>query len=388
MNFLLTIFFLLLIISVLVFVHELGHFLAAKLIKVPVDEFAIGFGPKIFSKKYKGTNYAVNLLPIGGYVQLEGESSDISPDSFRNKRFIYKAFVLLAGVIMNLLLAIILLAFFLNANGYKFALPKLANYTFSNTDLQGTYFPITIISVDPQGPSNGKLFINDIIVGIDGHYFNSYPEFQNLLKERQNTNVEVDYLDRDTYTVSSKRLDVSKADDKGAILRVTLDYDRQNNKPAYFIKYKSTLFSGVSMTYDVFVYEIKALGSLLRNSFQTGNYEEVSKNVGSLPAIANQVDQAVQLKAYDFLIPLTAVFSINLALVNVLPFPGLDGGQLFIAFIEKVRKKKIPDETLAKINSWGIAILMGFGLIIIIKDVIQFKWIDGLLGIVKGVLGK
>src|SRR5438105_4150320 len=122
MNFFLTVFFLLLNISILVFVHELGHFLAAKISGIPVQEFAIGFGPKIVSKTMGGTIYSLNLLPIGGFVQLEGETEDLGPNSFRNKKFRYKAFVLLAGVTMNILLAIVLLAFFLNLNGYKFAL--------------------------------------------------------------------------------------------------------------------------------------------------------------------------------------------------------------------------------------------------------------------------
>src|SRR5260221_13647235 len=133
MNFFLTVFFLILIVGVLVFVHELGHFLAAKLSGVTVNEFAIGFGPKLFSKTLKGTKYAINLLPLGGYVQLEGENEDIGPNSFKNKRFRVKAFVLLAGVFMNLLLAVILLGFYLNSNGYRFAVPKLVEFTFSGT---------------------------------------------------------------------------------------------------------------------------------------------------------------------------------------------------------------------------------------------------------------
>ena len=102
------------LISLLVFVHELGHFLAAKFFKVYVREFAIGFGKTVWSKQWRGTKYAVRLVPLGGFVELEGEvSTTDNPNAFRNKRAYQKIIILMAGVFMNIAFASILFAIFL-----------------------------------------------------------------------------------------------------------------------------------------------------------------------------------------------------------------------------------------------------------------------------------
>jgi len=388
MNFFLTIFFLLLIISVVVSIHEFGHFFAAKLSGIPVQEFAIGFGPKLVGVKISGTNYVINLLPFGGYVQLEGENDDTLPNSFRNKKFRYKALVLLAGVFMNMVLAVVLLTIFLSSNGYTFALPKFTNFSFTNTESQNTYFPLTVTYIDPAGPSVGQFNLEDIVVGVNNVYFQSYLEFKEILKKDQNQTVSFEFLDRNTFNITSKSIRIGMADSKGSILKTGFFYDTQNNRSDFYIKYKSNVFSGVAMTYDLFFYQLKAIGSIVASSIKTGNYTEVSNNVGSIPQVANQINLVVQAKAYDFLIPLTAIFSINLAMINILPFPALDGGQLLVSFIEKVRRKKFSDSLLNKINTSAFIFLTGLGVLLILKDFIQLNWFADIVTFLKQVLGK
>lgn len=119
------------IIGLVVFIHELGHFVSAKLVGITVEEFAFGFGKAVLKKNFKGTLYRINFLPIGGYVKLLGEEEDIDePGSFRNKSLIARAFVICAGVIMNLILAIIVFYGILIIKDYEIYLPVASDFSF------------------------------------------------------------------------------------------------------------------------------------------------------------------------------------------------------------------------------------------------------------------
>jgi len=389
MTLILTILIFSLIITVLVSIHEFGHFAAAKLSGVAVHEFAIGFGPTIFSKHYKGTLYKINILPFGGYVQLEGETDESTPNAFRNKKLRVKAFVLMAGIFMNLVLAVILLGIYLNNNGYRFAIPKIVEYEFNNTSFQEEYFPLIVTFIDPEGPSVGKFEENETIVAANGANFGSMAEFLQILKDNQNKEIELQFFDFKTFDLSKRNITLGTADSDGSILKVGLSpYDTQSGKKTFFLKYNEGPTAGLSMTYDAFIYQFKALGGLVSNAVNTGDYKEVSNSVGGLPAIGNQVGQLVEFQAYDVLIPLTALFSINLAMFNILPFPALDGGQLLFATIERIRRKKFSDKFLNKINFGGFVILVSFGLLVSLKDIIQLNWLGSIIEGVKGIFGR
>lgn len=389
MTFILTILIFALIITILVSIHEFGHFAAAKLSGVAVQEFAIGFGPTIFKKHFRGTDYKFNIFPLGGYVQLEGETDASNPNAFRNTRLRVKAFVLMAGIVMNLILAIFLLQIYLGNNGYRFAIPKLVDYQFTNTQFQQSFYPLIVSFVDPEGPSVGKFEENEAIIAANGIEFGSMNEFLQILKDNQNKEIEFQFIDFQSFEISKRNVTLGSADENGSILKVGLvPYDSQSGKKTYFLKYNEGLGAGSSMTYDAFIYQFKALGGIFSNAFSTGNYQEVSNSVGGLPAIGNQVGQLVEFQAYDVLIPLTALFSVNLAMFNILPFPALDGGQLLFAIIEKLRRKKFSDQFLNRVNFAGFVLLMSLGLLVTLKDIIQLNWIGNIVEGVKNILGR
>lgn len=389
MTFILTILIFALIITILVSIHEFGHFAAAKLSGVAVQEFAIGFGPTIFKKHFRGTDYKFNIFPLGGYVQLEGETDASNPNAFRNTRLRVKAFVLMAGIVMNLILAIFLLQIYLSNNGYRFAIPKLVDYQFTNTQFQQSFYPLIVSFVDPEGPSVGKFEENEAIIAANGIEFGSMNEFLQILKDNQNKEIEFQFIDFQSFEISKRNVMLGSADENGSILKVGLvPYDSQSGKKTYFLKYNEGLGAGSSMTYDAFIYQFKALGGIFSNAFSTGNYQEVSNSVGGLPAIGNQVGQLVEFQAYDVLIPLTALFSVNLAMFNILPFPALDGGQLLFAIIEKLRRKKFSDQFLNRVNFAGFVLLMSLGLLVTLKDIIQLNWIGNIVEGVKNILGR
>jgi regulator of sigma E protease len=172
MNLLLTIFAFLLIISFLVFIHELGHFMAARLVGVGVKEFALGFGPALFKREYKGTVYKLNLIPLGGYVQLEGEHDVNTKNGFRSKSFPAKFLILIGGVFMNSIAAIILLGIYLYSNNNVFVFQNLAQYEFTNTDQQFSFWPVLISDADEK--YGWDKFQNEelnILVGINDNFF-------------------------------------------------------------------------------------------------------------------------------------------------------------------------------------------------------------------------
>lgn len=387
------------IISLLVFVHELGHFLTAKFFGVYVREFAIGFGKTVWSKQWRGTKYALRLIPLGGFVELEGEVSttkgenafrnkSFSKREFRNKRAYQKVLVLAAGVIMNILFAIVLFAIFLPGNGYKFSLPAITEYNFNNVEESVKAFPITVVSVNPDGPSAGQLSQGDVIIGIDGKRVNSYPNFQEILKENQEETVKFEFLDFETFKTTSRDIKISKANDKGAILDVGLNFDKTLPYPVYLLRLNNNVSSAATLTFDTSFYLLKSLGSLLGNAFQSGNYTEVAQSVGGLPSLANNVNQVVEVKEFTFLLALGALISISLAIFNILPFPALDGGQIAVVLIESITRKKVPDEILGRINTFGFLFLIGIAILVNFKDIVQLGWLNNVGNFFKSILGR
>lgn len=385
MNLILTIIFFVVIISVVVSIHELGHFLTAKYFRMTVNEFAIGFGKILFSKTYKGTRYSIRAIPFGGFVELEGEDSSKDLNNFRNRPFYQKVLVLVAGVVMNLLLAVVLLTFHLSTNNYTFLSPNLVDYSFNNVESQNSYIPIRVSEVKEGGRSEGVLEPGDTIVEVNGEAFKTYDEFSTILKENQGEDITLTFLNSDTFDTATKTYKLGVQNEEGAILDAVLS---PSNTPLYLVKYNNNITSGVSMTYDVFVYQVKAIGSLIQKGTQTGDYSDLSNSVGGLPRITDEINTAVEFNAIGYLIPLTGFISISLAFFNILPFPALDGGQIVIAFIEKLRRKKISDELLNKINLGGFIFLIGLGILINLKDIITLGWVNQLFESIRTVLGR
>ncbi len=363
-----TIIITLLILTFIVAIHEFGHFAAAKIFKMDVKEFSIGFGKIIFQKFYRGTNYSIRLIPLGGFVELEGEHSSENPNSFRNHPYHEKLVVMVAGVFMNLVLAVVLLSGYLAATGYKFPITKLTNYDFSSVDSQAVYSPITIVDVAEASPVKGLLSAGDIIVKANGIAFAKYEEFFSILENNQGKSIPITLVNIDTFETQEIRVEVPFKAENGSILQVSLN---SSDQPAYFLKYKPTVISGFAMTYDIFVYQIKALGGIFRNAFSSGNYNEVAKSVGGIVQVAGTVNSIVNISDYSFLVALTAFISISLAFFNILPIPALDGGQVLIITIEKFIKRKLSDKTVGIITTIGFSLLILLAVIVTFKDVIQ-----------------
>lgn len=320
--------------SLLIIVHELGHFIMAKANGIKVEEFSIGMGPEVFSKKGKETQYSLRLFPIGGYVKMLGEEEEVKDErSFSSKSPLRRISVILAGAIMNIIFALVIFSTIISSRGYTEAtVSKLVENSPAMTsglevgdkilkiDGSRVYTP-TDVSMGIQ-LSKGKEI--DLIVERDGAKKNI-----KVTPEAVNNNGSVGYY----YTIIENPTVI------------------QSIKQSF----KETL-SLVSQTYKSLVMMVTG-----KVNFKT--------DVGG-PVTIIKMSTEVAKTGITSLAYFLAFISINLAVFNLLPFPALDGGWTVILLIELITRRKVPDKIVGAANYIGFMILMGFMILVTLKDII------------------
>jgi regulator of sigma E protease len=379
MSFLVTILLLILVLGILIFIHELGHFLAAKSIGAAVSEFALGMGPRIFSKEYKGTLYSIRVLPIGGFVKILGESDldeeekkrlgDIGPeDNLKNKSKIAQIFVMLAGIIMNILLAILCYFLVLGFNDWKVAL----SYDFEDFKPVGAKIvrqkegnvPYKVL----EGEFADKSDMPDegYIKEIEGQEVDYVDDVSNLIEG--NTFVNITACDNedacDIYTV--------QVDENGKIgISIGINY-------YVYIDYSdSKILAGASHMVNNVRLIGRVFGQLFRQAKETGDYSSLSQSVSGPVGIFFLVDYFKELGWIPF-ISLIADLSLSLAIMNILPIPALDGGRVLIVAIEGVLRKDLDPRVETIIINVSFAILMVFVVLVMIKDIVNIDELKSL----------
>lgn len=385
----LTILIFLLILSILVFVHEAGHFFVAKWSGIKVEEFGFGLPPRAWGKKVGETIYSINWLPFGGFVKLFGEddagsgkvttkqaTQDTTPTdpsrAFTAKPLKNRVAVVVAGVFMNLILAITLFYIVLVAQGFKaqVLLPFDITHNFVGAN-QTNQVAFLIDSVDPNSPAQtaglGQL---DRIIATDGQVFPKIDDFRSYIDQMQGEKVTLTVLnmnDQAREVTIVPRVNIPPNQGRlgirfGAVLHTAV------------LEYKSPAqktFSGVLQTYNVGIYSGKVFGKVIAKSFKEKNIEKVREGVAGPIGIGRIVGGILDIggsKALIGLLEFTALLSLNLAVVNILPFPALDGGRLLFLVIEGVTRRKVKPELERIVNTVGMAILLGLILLITFND--------------------
>ncbi len=343
----------LIVLSVLVFVHELGHFLAAKFFKIRVDEFAIGFPPKIFSFKKGETTYALNALPLGGYVKIHGENPEDALDptdrrNFQNVSWWKQVTVLAMGVIFNVLFAWILLSLSLMIGTSKASVDGIDPAYVSGPQ------KVLIQEVAKGSPAEmSKLMPGDVIVSIDGQAVSQTSVVQDLVKNAKES--------------------------------VLVEIDRKNATSAHEIVFAGEHMMGVSLA-EVAIIKMPVFTALGHGAVGVWNltaelahgvmgffgklfvgdasWDEVSGPVG----IAKHVGDAGR-EGFTSLIFISVLISISLAIMNILPFPALDGGRIVIAVIEGIIRKRLNPKFVNVINTAGFMLLLLLMLVVTVKDI-------------------
>ncbi len=330
----------LLVFGVLILAHEAGHFFVAKACKVKVNEFSIGMGPAIFKKQGKETLYSVRVLPIGGYVQMDGEDGDGTDENSFNKKPYWKRFlILVTGALMNILLGFILICII---------------------NSQRALLPTTVVAqFDDNAVSNaGGLKENDEIVDINGYGVNSYLDMTYALATAGTDPVSVTVL-RDGGKVTLDKVSFPVVEDEQLGECFSIDF--------VVFGVKRSFISTVKYSFDWTVSISKSIYSFFGTLF-TGKADinQVSGPVGTTTAIGESVKLGL-----DSLLLVVALISINLGIVNLLPFPALDGGRILLLAIEAVRRKPLSQKVEYSINAAGLILLLALMAVITVKDVIK-----------------
>jgi len=360
----------LLVISILTFVHELGHFVSAKIIGAKVLEFSLGFGPKLFSKKWGETLYSFRGLPFGGYVKIlgdgdPGEEMDSKADSKRDLRKKPKwqqIFVMLSGVTMNILLAISIYYVVLASNGWELVL----NSDFKDFKAIGAEVyleregDVEYEIIEGGKASEAKLPEKGFIKSIDNKeiiYMEDVGEYISTKKgEAISINVCVDEKCSDY---------VIEVPEEGKIgISLPSNY-------LVILSYKEhKLFAGFSHIRNSLVLIGNKLEEMIGNARLSGDYSELSNSVSGPVGIYFVIDYFKKFGVIPFL-GMIADLSVSLALVNVLPIPALDGGRVMILLLEWIAGKELDEKIETKIINGSFIFLIILILFIIIKDIVN-----------------
>jgi len=358
---LLTIIVFILILGVLIFAHELGHFISAKKAGVRVEEFGFGFPPRIFAFKKGETTYSLNAIPMGGFVKIFGEEGDRKSRSkfaFYNKPIWQRAIILVMGVVMNLIVAAILLSIV-----HGLGIP-----TFVEQGQGANYrdIKVQIVETAKDSPAqNAGIKIGDTILSL------SYGGEKVLIKEIEDvqkfvafhTGQEISMEIQRGKTFLQKNLiaRVSPPKEEGA-LGIAMAKTGLISYPWYM-----AILKGFETTGKLFITMISLFWLLIKTLILKGTMiGEIAGPVG----IATITFQMVQL-GWTYVLQFAAILSINLALLNILPFPALDGGRLLFLLIEKIKGKPIQFKTERLANTIGFAILIGLMIVVTLRDVIK-----------------
>lgn len=348
------------ILGVLVLVHEAGHFVMAKRAGMRVDEFGFGFPPKLFSITRGETRYSINLIPFGGFVKIMGEDGEEreTPRSFTSKSAGSRALVIAAGVLMNLALAIVLLSF-ANLAGLRVGLTDADISKAQNTKVQ-------IIQVDADSPAAAAgLQVLDEIVGFNENgaalETKSVEQVQNFIKANKGREITLEIRNGTEIRQIKVTPRLDPPPEQGA-LGISLALTGIIRYPWY-----EAIYRGVENTYYLAVNTAIGYGTIIKNLFIHGNAGvALSGPVG----IAVITGQAAKL-GFTYLMQFTALISVNLAILNVIPFPALDGGRLLFLAIEKIRRRPIAKKVEGMANAIGFGLLILLMVYVTSKDVIN-----------------
>ncbi|MFH1867171.1 MAG: site-2 protease family protein [Patescibacteria group bacterium] len=350
------------ILALLVLAHELGHFYTARKLGVNVQEFGIGFPPRLFRFKRRDTVYSINLLPLGGFVKLKGESGESrgDPDSFASQKAWKRSIILVAGVSMN-----IVLAFFLLTIGFTSGLPTIVD---QNNLTQARDVKIQIFNVLPDSPAaQAGIKIGDTVVNIDGETFNNLEVMQDYIASHENVIMLVKIVgigqgeleDGKVVEVAPQVIDQSGG---RAVIGVTLIQSGIIAYPWY-----QSIWMGAKATGFLFYDTVVGFGTVIKNLITE---QKAGIEVAGPVGIAVLTGQVVNL-GWIYVLQFAALLSVNLAIINILPFPALDGGRLLFVIIEKIRRKPNNQKIEAIIHTFGFGLLMLLVLVITYKDIMR-----------------
>ncbi len=354
------------VFGVLIFIHEFGHFFTAKLFKVQVNEFALGMGPRLCGFTKGETKYSLRLFPIGGYCAMEGEdgSDGSNPRAFNTKPKWQRAIILVAGGVMNIILGFVVMWGLTCAEPMTDTLQiaKFYDNSVSNTSVNG----------------GGALMENDIILEINGSpcHVTTDVTTQFIIDEDH----VFDFLvERDGKEVMLSGVTFQTMNAEDGTTTIICDftlYGKDNTlthmfdlQGVGFWQHIGNIFISLknvtAQAYYNTISFVKLVWTSLLELF-TGKYglTDLSGPIGTTTVISEAASMGIEP-----LLNIAVFITINLGIMNLLPFPALDGGRVLLLIIEAIRRKPLSERVEAAINATGFALLMGLIIIVAISDI-------------------
>ena len=373
------------VFGIIIMVHELGHFIAAKCMGVKVNEFSIGMGPKLFKFGKKETQYSLRLFPIGGYCAMEGEDSagggevklntdagsaeepempdnppKPDPRAFHQKKVWRRMIIILAGPAMNLVLGFVLLIGYF---GFCMLPDENGKVQFSSTT-------VSVLKEDAPSYQTG-LRPGDTILKVDGKTVFTDRDLAMLLQN-----------DEDGVFNMTVRREVDGKEQKVKLEGVTFQIVTEEDGTRYlqydfYVQgiprtFTSTITQSAKMECTVSVMVWRTLGGML-----TGQYglNDLSGPVGTVDAIGDVVVDATQQEHWQIglgnVLMLVVLISVNVGIFNLLPVPALDGGRLLFLLIELVFRKPVPPKYEGMIHAIGLLLLFGLIILVTFSDIVK-----------------
>ncbi len=330
--------FAILFFGIIIALHEFGHFSTAKLFKIKVNEFSIGMGPALLKKQKGETLYALRILPIGGFVSLEGEdeASD-DPRAFGNQKAWKRLIVIAAGAILNIILGLLLIGIMLGISG------KVPTTTVSDT-------------TDNMYTAETGVLVGDKIISIDGTKVHSSRDLYYCLYRSDDDKFDI-VVRRDGERIEFSQMEVI--------------YDSQEGYCSFIVANESVTALNIvpgavretlSMTKMIWLSLIDMVG---------GRYgmDELSGPVGTIGIVADTASTAAASADYASIIFILAFITVNVGVVNLLPLPALDGGRLLFIAIELIFRKPVPKKFEALVHAAGLILLLGLMALITFNDI-------------------
>ena len=370
------------ILGLLVLVHEAGHFTAARRAGVKVEEFGLGLPPRIFgfyknqegkwkpvglkTKEAASTIWSLNWVPLGGFVKIKGEEGQASADSdsFAHKSVLQRIWIISAGVLMNVILAVILLSISLAAGS-----PQIISETDLRAGAKIKEDKIRILEVLPNSPAQkAGLEVADSILEVDGQPFKKIEGLQDYMDQKVGSSITLKIERKDEILIKEVTPEILAETNRGgmgvALVKTGIISYPWYLAPWYgFLETMKMIGGIISGLYLVFK-------SLITSRELIG---EVYGPVG----IAGLVGDAVKL-GFLYILQLTAALSVIIAVINFLPFPALDGGRVFFLLIEGLRGKPVNQRLETLMHNIGFALLMILVVIVTFRDIARIS--SGFLG--------
>lgn len=346
------------VLALLIVVHELGHFLAARLQGIHVNRFSIGFGPILWKYQGEQTEYALRGIPLGGFVGFPDDDPDSEippndPNLLRNRPILDRAIVISAGVIANLIFAYLVFV-------VQFSTIGIPNSGVIVPEVTSPTSPAALAGIQSQ----------DVILAVNGQELSSSDGAMQTLTQtiqanpNQTVNLQVQRGEQELIIPVVPQL----GEDNIARIGVQLTPNHGHRPPKYLLE---VFECAASWFQKIFVDTVRGFWLLLTK------FSSVAQQVaGPVKIVETGAGLATSNAANLF--PFAAIISINLAIINILPLPALDGGQLVFLLLEGLRGKPIPTRIQENVMQTGLVLLLGLGIFLIVRDTTQLEVIQRL----------